>query len=153
MQRLVAGGTWRSPVRPVSHRSRGPSDPKRCESTKRNGGPCQAQALPDSPHCWAHVPGRAEQRAEARRKGGHHSAKVMRLHWLAPPRLLPIFDQLEQALGEVHAGELDPKQAQAMAALARALATLLTAGELEERVRRLEAGALSEQRGATSWRD
>jgi hypothetical protein len=71
----------------------------------------------------------------------------VRLRGLAPPRLVPIFDQFEWALVEVHDGELDPKAAQAMASLARALATLLTAGELEERVRRLENGA-DEGRGS-----
>jgi hypothetical protein len=52
-----------------------------------------------------------------------------------------IYDKLEQALQQVHDGELDPRQAQAMATLARALATILQMGELEARVRELEAGA------------
>ena len=117
------------------------SDRNRCEAVRKDGGCCNAAVLPDSQFCWAHDPARAEQRAEARRKGGHNSAKVVRLRGLAPPRLVPIFDQLERALVEVHDSELDPKAAQAMASLARALATLLQAGELEERVRRLENGA------------
>ena len=36
-----------------------PSDPKRCEAACKDGQPCQAQALPNSPHCWAHDAGRA----------------------------------------------------------------------------------------------
>ena len=117
------------------------SDPKRCEAARKNGAPCQAPALPGSRFCFAHDPERAQARVEARKRGGHNSAKVVRLRGLAPPRLVPIFDQLERALVEVHDGELDPKAAQAMASLARALATLLQTGELEERVRRLENGA------------
>lgn len=42
---------------------------------------------------------------------------------------------------ETHAGQLDPKVASALAALARAMATILTAGELEQRLRDLEAAA------------
>lgn len=77
-------------------------------------------------------------RQVARAKGGRNTAKAARLRKLTPPRLLPIFDRLEAALGEVHAGTLDPRQATAMAALARALTTILQAGELEARVRDLE---------------
>ena len=128
-----------------------PSDPKRCEAARKDGQPCQAPALPDSPHCWAHDPWRAEQRAEARRKGGHRSAKILRLRGLVPPRLTVVYERLEQALTEVHGGELDPKVAQAMASLARAMVNVLTAGELEERVRRLEAGVPSKERRSLSW--
>ena len=46
---------------------------------------------------------------------------------------------LEAALGEVYRGELDPRQAQAMASLAGAVVRVITAGELEERLRALEA--------------
>ena len=55
-----------------------------------------------------------------------------------PARLVPIWGQLETALTEVHDGTLDPRAAAAMAALARALVAVLQAGELEERLRRLE---------------
>ena len=55
-----------------------------------------------------------------------------------PPRLIPVFDRLETALARLDAGELEPKRAQAMAAVARAMVSVLQAGELEERLRRLE---------------
>ncbi len=42
---------------------------------------------------------------------------------------------------EVHDGTLDPKVASAMAALSRAMVSVLAAGELEERVRQLEQAA------------
>ena len=44
---------------------------------------------------------------------------------------------LEGALGEVHRGELDPRES-AMASLAGAPVRAMTAGELEERLRVLE---------------
>ncbi len=55
-----------------------------------------------------------------------------------PVRLVPVFARLEQAFEETHAGTLDPKQAQAMASLARAMVAVLSAGEVEERMRDVE---------------
>jgi len=57
---------------------------------------------------------------------------------LLPARLQPMVSLLEDALGEVHRGELDPRAASAMASLAGALVRTITAGELEERLRALE---------------
>ena len=48
---------------------------------------------------------------------------------------------LEKALQEVHDGDLDPRQAHAMASLAGALVKVITSGELEERLRKLEGQA------------
>ena len=52
--------------------------------------------------------------------------------------LRDVFDALLQALDEVHAGELEPQRANAMASVARAAVSALTAGELEQRVRDIE---------------
>ena len=79
-----------------------------------------------------------KKRLEARARGGKNSARAARLRRLVPPRLIPVYDRLEKALEEVHTGELESKQATAMAALARAMVAVLTSGELEERVRGLE---------------
>lgn len=62
----------------------------------------------------------------------------MRLGRLVPPRLLSVFDLLEEALAQVQDGSLDPPRATAMASLAGALIKTLTAGEVEQRVRQLE---------------
>lgn len=117
------------------------TNPNQCESTRRDGGRCKAPALPNRPYCFAHDPELQERRQEARRRGGKNRAGIVRLRGLTPPRLLPIFDTLEAALREVHAGDITPQQATAMAALARALTTLLTAGEIEQRLRDLETAA------------
>ncbi len=124
------------------------TNPNQCESARRDGGRCKAPALPNRPYCFAHDPELQEQRQAARKRGGRNRADVVRLRGLTPPRLLPIFDTLEAALREVHAGDITPQQATAMAALARALTTLLTAGELEARVRELEQAA---QGSSTRW--
>jgi len=110
-----------------------------CAAPRKDGRPCAAPPLADG-RCFAHSPSTAADRAEARRRGGRNRSNAARLRGLMPPCLAPVFDRLETALAGTHAGELDPRQAQAMASLARALVAVLTAGELEERVRRLEGG-------------
>lgn len=110
---------------------------KRCKSLTRSGKPCRGYALEDG-YCFSHSPALEKKRLEARKKGGKNSARTARLKKLVPPRLIPVFDRLEQALEEVHDGKLESKRATAMAALARAMIAVLTSGELEERVRLIE---------------
>lgn len=114
------------------------SRPQHCRAKRKDGKPCKAQALPSDRYCWAHSPTLAEARLAARKKGGHGSSKQSRLGKLMPPRLVPIFAKLETALDEVHDGTLEPRAASAMASLAGAIVRVLTSGELEERVRKLE---------------
>lgn len=116
-----------------------PSNAKQCRGLRKDGQRCTAPALTSSPYCFSHDPELAEKRAQARRKGGQHRSNVARLRGLVPPRLVEVYDVLERALREVHDGELEPKAASAMASIARAMVAVVTAGELEERVRSLEA--------------
>jgi hypothetical protein len=108
-----------------------------CSATRLDGRPCQAKALTTGPYCWAHAPELAEKRLGVGAVGSN-SSKSARLRALVPLRLLAVYDRLELALEEVHTGRLEPRQAQAMAAIAGAMVRVLTAGELEERVRALE---------------
>ena len=108
-----------------------------CSATRRDGLPCRGIAHKGG-FCMAHDPTLAEKRREAARLGGKGKARIARLGKLVPPRLIAVYDHLEEALGEVHRGELTPQQATAMASLAGAMVRVLTSGELEERVRRLE---------------
>ena len=52
---------------------------------------------------------------------------------------------MEAALAEVHGGDLDPRRASAMASLAGGLVRVLTAGEIEERLRIVESQLASEK--------
>ena len=113
------------------------SEPNRCAARRKDGQACGAVAV-TSEYCFAHDPGRATERSAARRRGGRNSSRVVRLRGLIPPRLSPVFDELEATLGGVRDGRLTPQQGQAMASLARAMVAVLQAGELEERVRALE---------------
>ena len=97
-------------------------------------------------YCIGHDPGAQD----ARRKGGHAKSRAERAAKLLPAPLQPMVSLLEDALGEVHRGELDPRAASAMASLAGALVRAITAGELEERLRALEARGARATGGKTS---
>jgi hypothetical protein len=107
---------------------------QRCPAVRRDGTPCSAMAG-SSGFCVGHDAGAQE----ARRKGGQSTSRAARAQRLLPARLRPVADRLEQALRQVHDGELDPRLATAMASLAGALVRVLTSGEMEERLRALEA--------------
>jgi hypothetical protein len=111
---------------------------KRCISNRRDGQPCQAPAVTTAGFCFTHAPALATKRNAARQRGGQNSAKIVRLRGLIPPRLRDVYGMLENALEEVHDGKLDYRDASAMASIARAMVSVLTSGELEERVRDLE---------------
>ncbi len=111
----------------------------RCRGTRRDGQPCPSPILDADGYCFAHRPGADAARRQARQAGGRHRAALARLRRLCPPRLGAVYDRLDAALEAVEAGRLHPAQAQAMASLARALVAVLQAGELEARVRELEA--------------
>ncbi len=111
---------------------------KRCAGTRKDGTPCTANVMGAGDFCFAHDPARAAERDEARRKGGVNSATRHRVDRLVPATLRPMIGSLLDALDEVHAGTLDPKQASAMAALAGAVTRAYGIGVLEERVQALE---------------
>lgn len=114
------------------------SIPKQCAGTRKDGTRCTARVMGRGAYCFAHDPARATQRDEARRKGGAGRATRARLDRLVPATLRPMIRDLLVALGEVHAGTLDPKRASAMAALAGAITRAYGVGVLEERVQALE---------------
>ena len=119
----------------------------RCSGARRDGTACQAppHAVGADGFCWAHSPTKREERRAARAKGGRNRADAARLDRLLPSTLRPMITLLLGALNEVHRGELDPKAAGAMAALAGAITRAYSVGVLEERVAQLEA---TQARGA-----
>ncbi len=114
------------------------TEPKRCAGTRRDGTPCTAAVMGTGDFCYAHDDTRATERDQARRKGGTNSATRARLDRLLPATLRPMIGSLLEALDEVHAGTLDPRQASAMASLAGAITKAYGVGVLEERVQALE---------------
>ena len=109
-----------------------------CQGTRSDGQPCGSPIVSDSGFCFSHDPEKAEDATKARRRGGHASSAISRTRRLAPAALRDVYSTLERALSEVHSGELSPARASAMASLARAMAHILTVGEMEERVRSIE---------------
>lgn len=126
------------------------SAPKRCTGQRKDGTPCGATVMGTGSLCYAHDPARATERDEARRKGGANSATRARLDRLVPATLRPMIGSLLEALDEVHAGTLDPRQASAMASLAGAITKAYGVGVLEERLTALETaqGVVNQPRGS-----
>ena len=115
-----------------------------CQALRRDGRPCIGRPVPGSPYCVAHHPNAAVWRA----KGGHGRSNHERAAKLLPARLRPIADTLQEAFDRCYRGELTEKRAAALAVLARALVTVVQAGEYEERVRELEQQTV----GVLAWR-
>lgn len=107
---------------------------QRCPALRRDGEPCTARATA-SGFCVGHDPQAQANRA----KGGRSTRKSERALKLLPERLRPVADLLSRGLVEVYDGDLEPRQAAAMASLAGALVRVVQAGELEERMRAIEA--------------
>ncbi len=114
------------------------TEPKRCAGTRRDGTPCAAAVMGPGSLCYAHDPLRSVERDQARRKGGRNSATSARIDRLVPSTLRGMIGNLLNALDEVHRGDLDPRQASAMAALAGAVTRAYTTGVLESRIEALE---------------
>lgn len=125
-----------------------PSTPQQpaCTAVRADGTPCRAPALGPGRACFAHDAAAAAAREAGRRKGGRQRSNLARVGRLGPARLRGLYERLEQGLEKLEAGELEPRRASAVAALAGAMIKCLTTGELEERVRALEAH--TEQRRA-----
>src|SRR5436309_15939891 len=96
-----------------------------CAATTKDGEPCQARPLPDSPFCPFHDPARADAFAAGRRQGGAASHRRPRRF----PRLLD-YQHVAELLGELFVDALnqaDPADPHALRALNQLSRTLLPA--------------------------
>ena len=124
-----------------------------CQATRKDAQPCTVRAITGSAWCFAHDPARAADRDEARCKGGRGKGRSERLGKLVPASVRPSLSLLFTALDEVHRGDLDPRAAGAMAALAGAITRLYQTGVLEERLAALEqAQAQAQAQARTTGR-
>ncbi len=108
-----------------------------CQATRRDGQPCAMKAGEDG-FCFSHSPTAAERRRAGNALGGRNKATPKRLARLIPSSLRPTLETLFAALDEVHSGELDPRQASAMASLASAIGRLYETASLEQRLEAIE---------------
>ncbi len=119
-----------------------PNGSPRCKGVKADGKRCLAFRGRRG-FCFQHDPAISdEQRHATKVKGGKATSTEARAEKrMLPPRLRAVFDRLDLAMTEVHDGTLSPTRGQAMASLAGAAVRTLEAGELEEKVRRMERAA------------
>lgn len=111
----------------------------KCAGVRVDGSNCGSVIVGETGFCFAHHPDLEAKRRAARERGGVNSSNVRRLRrHVAGSALRDVFDRLETALGETHAGALAPQRATAMASLARAMVAVLEVSELEERLEQLE---------------
>jgi hypothetical protein len=120
----------------------------RCTSTRADGSPCQAVAVPGRDQCAFHDPGIAGSRAEGRREGGRQRSRPR----VTLPADHPDIDVrsvrdvcrvLSETMNQVRTGRLDPRVANTVGYLASVMVRALEAGDLEERLATLEAAVQS----------
>lgn len=118
----------------------------RCQGIKAADGKRCGSFRGPSGFCFNHDPRNTEEaKREARALGGYNSSRAARMQRMLPPRLRPIFHKLEEAMDAVVDGSMAPTRATALASLASASVRVLEAGELEERMRKIEASADDEE--------
>jgi len=113
----------------------------RCQGVRLSGGRCRSFAG-YSGWCGAHDPNGIDERmkkAHPIRGPGNRLVRMM------PPRLRPVFEDLVTAMQDVVTGKISPSQASALAALATASVRVLMSGEMEERLRALDAATAASE--------
>jgi len=75
---------------------------------------------------------------EARVRGGRGKGRLARVEKLVPGTLRPVLALLLDALEQTHRGELDPKIATAVAALAGAVVRVYTSATVEQQIADLQ---------------
>ncbi len=114
---------------------------RQCATTRADGSPCRAQALPDRTLCWAHSPEHQAKAAEARRRGGANRSNVKRVQKRMPREVRDIVEIVEAAMGAVLKSTVTPSQGHALASLASVWVRLHELGEFTQRLDALEAAA------------
>jgi hypothetical protein len=121
-------------------------NPLRCAALTKAGQPCRA-FVTQGDTCMMHGP----RGPELHRLGGAATANRERSAKLLPGLLRPVVEELLAAFREVHAKQLDPSRATAMAALASAICRTFTVGLVEERLTALEQQAAQAARDRGRW--
>ncbi len=123
-----------------------------CKGTNAAGQPCDAKPVRPSGWCYWHDPALEAERIEGRRKGGTARSNKARAKKALPAEALTLHEVqglLSFTLKATLAGRIEPGVANAVANVARTMTTVAQAGEVEERLRELEAVAgLTDRRRA-----
>jgi hypothetical protein len=116
----------------------------RCKAQTTNGTPCSAQPIRDDGYCYWHSPATANERVDARRRGGKAKSNASRAkRQMESAAMTPneIQGFVAVALRGVMVGSITPGIANAVASLARAAVAVREATELEQRLAELEQRA------------
>ena len=128
------------------------STARSCKARTKRGDPCGAYALPHSDFCFHHDPTRAQERRDARQKGGRarHGRKIQvtaDVHSVTLHEVGDVLPLLSQAIKDVLLLENSVARARTIGYLAGVAIKALELSELEQRVAVLEK-TLEEGRAA-----
>ncbi len=117
-----------------------------CTSTRTDGQPCTARALPESAYCFAHDPAVRQRRIEGNRRGGQAKSNAARAarQWAAIGREVPDEDLpavIKALIFSVRSGAVEPAVATCIAGLAKTALQLHSDIDLERRIEALERDA------------
>lgn len=118
----------------------------KCTAMTQAGEPCRSFAVSDRGLCVSHDPEMQARKAEGNRKGGEarSSARRAAKMWAAAGAQMGLEDLpavLRSCMFSVKTGTMEPSQATAIAALAKASLSLSQDLELERRIAVLEEAA------------
>ncbi|MDP9370769.1 MAG: hypothetical protein M3Q03_21290 [Chloroflexota bacterium] len=117
---------------------------RQCKGANAAGQRCDAKPVRPSGWCYWHDPALEAERTEGRRKGGAARSNKARAKKALPAQALTLQELqgvLSFTLKATLAGKIEPGVANAVANVARTMTTVAQAGEIEERLRELEAAA------------
>jgi hypothetical protein len=119
------------------------ADSQRCTATRTDGQPCEAPARPGRSYCAFHDPELAEQRADARRRGGQRrSQKAAVLSSDAPDLPLQTVGDVTRLLADTinqcRRGQLDPRVGNCLGYLASVMVRAIEGSETERRLAAIE---------------
>ena len=131
------------PITPI------PMNDRFCTFRKTDGTRCGAYRLKDSPYCYQHEPSKAEERTASRSRGGKKSQSDAIPGWQDIPIDSPkdLQEAVQRVFNGVAKGDVHPRTANALASLGGLLLKLIESTDLEERLSRLEAEVLTNNRG------
>ena len=114
-----------------------------CQAKTKSGDPCQNPTIHGRPFCWWHDPELAEQRAEARSKGGRarHGRRIGTVRDGGQVQINSLSDVVDLVTSEINAVrglEVSISRGRAIGYLAGVLVQVYTQSELEQRIAALE---------------
>jgi len=131
---------------------------KKCQSRKKNGDACGADAQSGRALCVFHDPARANDGRRARRTGGLNRTRIAAVLPSDTPdhpfgSSKDVCNLLGDSINRLRRGELDPRVANATGYLASVLLRALEQCPLEERVAKLETLLVLDSNGSFSASD